>query len=207
MWRGDGQRRSVALTFDDGPSESTPLLLEELSRFGIHATFFPIGTNVRRLPETARLVAAAGHEFGNHTETHPRLWLQSPHVIASEVDRAQETLAAICAVKPRWFRATYGVRWPGLRAALGRHGMTNVMWGVIGSDWRLSAAEVAAKVVRGVRPGTIICLHDGRELRENPDIRATIEAVRRIVPDLLQQGFRFETVGELLCPTTTSPGV
>src|SRR5436305_268893 len=73
VWRGDSARTTVALTFDDGPSESTPALLELLAQHKVHATFFMCGKNVRRLKSIAREVAAAGHQIGNHTDTHPRL--------------------------------------------------------------------------------------------------------------------------------------
>src|SRR6516162_7019585 len=69
-WVGDPGRRSIALTFDDGPSESTSRLLDILAKFGAEATFFQCGANVRRLPVVAREVAAARHEIGNHSDTH-----------------------------------------------------------------------------------------------------------------------------------------
>jgi peptidoglycan-N-acetylglucosamine deacetylase len=73
VYKGAGTRAAIALTFDDGPSESTPELLEILAAHSAPATFFQCGANVRRLPQVARDVALAGHEIGNHTETHPLL--------------------------------------------------------------------------------------------------------------------------------------
>src|SRR3569832_2035335 len=72
-WRGSRSRPSIALTFDDGPSEGTGQLLEVLERYGVPATFFQCGANVDRLPAAAREAAAAGHEIGNHTYSHPLL--------------------------------------------------------------------------------------------------------------------------------------
>src|SRR5690349_18338350 len=71
VWRGPQDRRAVALTFDDGPSEETPRILEILARYGAPATFFQIGANVERLPGVARAVREAGHLIGNHSQTHP----------------------------------------------------------------------------------------------------------------------------------------
>src|SRR5580765_7165695 len=71
VWRGPRNRRAVALTFDDGPSESTPEILKILEEYGVTATFFQCGANVDRLPQVAREVAAKGHEVGNHTYSHP----------------------------------------------------------------------------------------------------------------------------------------
>src|SRR5215472_3734031 len=70
-WRGTSARRTLALTFDDGPSEDTPRLLEILDRHRVPATFFQIGLNVQRLPGIARAVSGAGHAIGNHTYSHP----------------------------------------------------------------------------------------------------------------------------------------
>src|SRR5947208_9199513 len=71
VWHGPRDLRAVALTFDDGPSESTPEILAELERYRARATFFQCGLNIRRLPDVAREVFAAGHEIGNHSYTHP----------------------------------------------------------------------------------------------------------------------------------------
>src|SRR4051812_34693810 len=71
VWRGPAHRRAIALTFDDGPSEATPRLLAILAAHNVRATFFLCGANVRRLPEIARAIRRAGHELGNHTDTHP----------------------------------------------------------------------------------------------------------------------------------------
>ena len=73
VYRGVRSRKSVALTFDDGPSEGTAELLDYLQEEEVPATFFMCGINVRRLPQVAGKVAAAGHQIGNHTYSHPNL--------------------------------------------------------------------------------------------------------------------------------------
>jgi peptidoglycan-N-acetylglucosamine deacetylase len=200
VWHGPRDRRAVALTFDDGPSESTPALLELLARHGARATFFQVGVHVRRLPDVARAVLAGGHEIGNHTETHAALYLKSPAFIEGEVARAQESIGEVTGRAPALFRPTFGARWFGLRGALRRHGLLNVMWSSIGSDWRLDGAACAAKLQRAAGPGAIFCLHDGRERREHADIDSTLDAVRRLLPALATDGFEFVTVSELIGP-------
>src|SRR5437867_985502 len=76
-YRGSRRRRAIALTFDDGPSEATNRLLDILNRHGVPATFFVCGMNVKRLPGVLRTTALAGHEIGNHTYSHPALYLRS----------------------------------------------------------------------------------------------------------------------------------
>jgi peptidoglycan/xylan/chitin deacetylase (PgdA/CDA1 family) len=199
--RGPGARPTIALTFDDGPSESTAELLEILASHRAPATFFQIGANVRRLPEVAREVLAAGHEIGNHTDTHPRLTLKSPGFIDRELARAQETIEQTTGQRPRYFRAPYGARWFGLRQAQQRLSLSGVMWSSIALDWKWPAPRVVSRLIDGAAPGAILCLHDGRVLQHRPDVGVTLQAVRELLPKLMEQGFRFEKVTDILCPT------
>jgi peptidoglycan-N-acetylglucosamine deacetylase len=205
VWRGVSSRRTLALTFDDGPSEDTPRLLEILDRHRVPATFFQIGSNVERLPAVARAVHQAGHDIGNHSYSHPlycdpRFAFPPARAIERDLHNAQGAIAEHTGVVPVWFRAPYGVRWFGLGSALRRLQLSAVMWTVIGYDWNETVDRVVTHVVDGVCGGAILCFHDGRELRPRPDIGVTLEAVRRVVPLLLDQGYRFETLEDLLCP-------
>ena len=201
IWRGARDRRALALTFDDGPSEETPRILEVLDRYRTKATFFQIGVNVERLPEVARAVREGGHEIGNHSYSHPLLSLRSAGFIEQELRAAQDTIEERTGARPRWFRAPYGVRWFGIGAAQRRLGLTGVMWTVIGYDWNLGADAIVKRVAGAVSNGAIVCLHDARELQEKPEIGEGVKAVRRLVPMLLDQGYTFETIGRLICPT------
>jgi peptidoglycan/xylan/chitin deacetylase (PgdA/CDA1 family) len=202
MWRGPRGRKSIALTFDDGPSESTGRVLDLLAQYAIPATFFQCGANVERLPAEARAVAQAGHEIGNHSHAHPLYCRHSPRAIREDLKRAQETIQSVTGVRPVWFRAPFGVRWFGVGEAQRRLGLVGVMWTVMGYDWSLKPEQVAGRIAHQVSEGAIVCLHDGRELRVKPEIGATVEALRRAIPQLLERGYRFETVSRLLCPTS-----
>jgi peptidoglycan/xylan/chitin deacetylase (PgdA/CDA1 family) len=199
--RGPRHRKAIALTFDDGPSASTPAVLEILGSFGVKATFFQCGAHVRRLPDVALAVARAGHEIGNHTYTHSHLWLRSQRFIEIELEQTQIAVERVTGQHPRYFRAPYGVRWFGLRKAQHMLGLMGVMWTVIGLDWKLKAPAILDRVLSGAGNGGIICLHDGRGMQEQPDITSTIEATRKLVPELLSQGYELRTVSELVCPT------
>jgi peptidoglycan-N-acetylglucosamine deacetylase len=198
---GTGVRPAIALTFDDGPGESTSELLEILARYRAPATFFQIGANVRRLPGVAQEVAAAGHEIGNHSDTHPLLSLKSAGFIDRELATAQESIEHATGRRPRYFRAPYGVRWFGLRQAQQRLGLSGVMWSSIALDWKRQTPTVVSRLIDGAAPGAILCLHDGRILQRRPDIGVTLQAVRELLPKLMEQGFRFEKVTDILCPT------
>jgi len=203
VYCGPGVRKSVALTFDDGPSESTLPLLEYLDRCGIKATFFQCGMNVKRLPQVARQVVAAGHELGNHTWSHPRLPFKTPQFIDREFTATQEILASETGITPTLLRPPYGFRWLGMRAVQCRLGLLGILWTVIGNDWKWPANRIAKHVLAGCAPGGIICLHDGRDVQADPDIRGMMAALQQIVPALKHQGYGFETVSELLRPDVT----
>jgi peptidoglycan/xylan/chitin deacetylase (PgdA/CDA1 family) len=81
-------------------------------------------------------------------------------------------------------------------------GLTGVMWTAIALDWKLPAEAIVRRLLRYAQNGAIFCLHDGRGGAPRPDIRPTIEALRRLIPELSARGFRFETVSQILCPTT-----
>ncbi|HUS06728.1 MAG TPA: polysaccharide deacetylase family protein [Bryobacteraceae bacterium] len=204
VYHGTADRPSLALTFDDGPSPSTPRLLQILEMHRVQATFFQCGANVRRDPGLTRAVAASGHEIGNHSNTHPLLSLQPQEFIQGELQGAQDAIQAASGTLPSLFRAPYGVRWFGLREVQKRLGLLGVMWTVIGLDWKLGVAGISDRILNGARNGAIICLHDGRELAANPDVSNTIEALRYVVPELLSRGFQFETVTQILCPNPSS---
>jgi peptidoglycan/xylan/chitin deacetylase (PgdA/CDA1 family) len=202
VWRGERRRKAIALTFDDGPSESTPALLQTLREYGVTATFFECGANVRRLPEIARQICGGGHEIGNHSDSHPLCCFRAASFIAGDFARAQQTFGEILGVQPSLMRPPFGARWFGYRAMQQKLGLLGVMWTVIGRDWKLAPVQVCDRVLRAASSGAIICLHDGRGCTAKPDIQTTLEAVKRILPALLDRGFRFETVSQILCPAT-----
>ena len=198
IYRGPQGRPAIALTFDDGPSESTPSLLSVLEKYRIRATFFQCGANVRRLPEVAREVKAAGHELANHSDTHPYFWFKSPSFIYDELVRAQETIEETTGVKPVLFRSPFGIRWFGMRRAQSRLGLTGVMWTASGYDWMSTAEQVVGILEKRAMNGAIFCLHDGRRTWANRDISSTINAVATLVPMLLDRGFYCESVGQMI---------
>lgn len=202
VYHGNRARAAVALTFDDGPSESTPELLRILERHRVPATFFMCGQNVERLPAVARSVAGAGHEIGNHSDSHPRFDFCSPDFIYGQLAAAQEKIVLHTGSTPKLFRAPYGVRWFGLKSAQQRLGLLGVMWGTIGNDWKWPAPRISRLCLGRARPGHIFCLHDGRRTDVSPDIGAMLEAVDAIIPVLKERGLRFETVSQILCPTS-----
>ncbi len=194
--RGNPATETIALTFDDGPGEATPLILEILRKAGVRATFFLCGQNVERFPEYARRIAEEGHEIGNHTHSHPYFLWKTPGKIAWEIDRAQEVIVSRTGHRPRLFRPPYGLRWFGLFPILHRRELTAVLWSVSGQDWRLPATGVADRILRKVNGGAIILLHDGCPPGGRGDRRQTAAALEEIVRALSER-YRFIRVSEM----------
>lgn len=202
VWRGPATRKAIALTFDDGPSESTPEILDLLERFQAKATFFQVGSHARRLPQVSRAIVERGHEPGNHSDTHPALYFKSPRFIEQEISLAQQSIEAACGRAPSLFRAPFGARWFGLRAAQQRHGLMGVMWTDIARDWVLDANGIFHRMKKRARPGAIFCFHDGRQLTPGPDISATVKGLQNLFPVWRDAGYQFVTVSDLLCLPT-----
>ena len=97
--------KPVALTFDDGPSRWTPLVLDLLREHEARATFFVIGARVRERPDDVRRIVAEGHELGSHTLTHPRLTEISDDEVRAEITGGLEAIEEVLAERPTLFRA------------------------------------------------------------------------------------------------------
>lgn len=195
--RETGGSRAVALTFDDGPSVPyTGQILDLLRAEGIRATFFLCGANAERHPELVRRIRDEGHEIGNHTFSHPYLFLKSRRRIAAEIDRTQEALERIAGRRPRLFRPPFGVRWFSLWPLLRERNLTMVMWSVRGYDGMLDADGIAKATLDGLEPGAIVLLHDGYETRPSSvvDRSATVKALPAIIAGARRAGYAFAAI-------------
>jgi peptidoglycan/xylan/chitin deacetylase (PgdA/CDA1 family) len=188
---GSASSGKIALTFDDGPGEATPAILDILKQAEARATFFLCGQNVERYPELARRIAEEGHEIGNHTHSHPRLLGRTPGKIAWEIETAQRIIEHRTGNRPKLFRPPYGLRWFGLFSILKRNGLMSVMWSVNSWDWKRPHTEIVQHVVKETGPGAIILFHDGIPPRKSGNRQVTIEALRDILHTTMG---RFECV-------------
>ncbi|HEX3585901.1 MAG TPA: polysaccharide deacetylase family protein [Candidatus Angelobacter sp.] len=180
--------RQMALTFDDGPNDPhTMHLLDVLARHNAKATFFLIGRYVRRRPEIARAVLAAGHEIGNHTYSHPNLVLVSAQRLRQELDDCRKALEDALGTKTTLFRPPFGGRRPNVLRTVRSMGLSPIMWSVAGYDWNAKSADaIVDKVVRQMESrrkpqAEVILLHDGGHLAFGADRGHTVEATRRLL--------------------------
>ena len=201
--RGEAGKGRVALTFDDGPTPPcTDQILDILKEYGVTATFFVNGKLVERFPETLKRISNEGHTLGNHTYTHPYLWLKTRRRIERELDSTQQAVERVTGVRPKVFRAPYGVRWFGLFPALRARGMRSVQWSDTGFDWvqRNTAEDIASKTLAELRDGSVILLHDGCGPLEPGEAlhSTTVAALPAIIEGVRRRGLDFVSVQEFL---------
>ena len=184
--RGD----MVALTFDDGPGPYTRLALRKLRKHGARATFFVVGRNLGLIPGITRQERALG-AVGDHSFTHPLLTQLAPAAADQEIARTQQLLARDSGGPVTLFRPPYGGRNPTIDAIARRHGLLEVLWTVdsadsLGADY----AGIARNVIAGLRPGSIILMHENRG--------QTIRALLQILPAVAQRHLRAVSLPQLL---------
>jgi len=180
-------RAEVWLTVDDGPSADTLGLLDLLDQHEAKATFFLVGAKAVARPDLVRAIASRGHGIGNHSASHPagRFWRLSPGQMRTEIGDAQRVLTELSGERPRWFRAVVGHANPFVAPVLEEMNLARVSWSARGYDGLSGSVErVVARVVKGLRPGAIVLLHEGAGHGKSLVIAA------RILAALKQRGLR-----------------
>lgn len=184
IWRIKKRGRKVVyLTFDDGPvPEVTPWVLDTLDRYGVKATFFMVGDNVRRNPELFEEVKRRGHSWGNHTMHH----LQGMKV--RSVNYLRDLSTADQLIQSPLFRPPHGImRWEQARVI--KYHYNIVMYDLVTRDYsrKLTPDEVFGNVIRYVRNGSIIVFHDSLKAREN-----MMAVLPRAIEWLKAEGYEFD---------------
>ncbi|MFF5289968.1 polysaccharide deacetylase family protein [Paractinoplanes globisporus] len=196
----DPADRVVALTFDDGPNEPyTSEIVDFLESRGIRGTFFQVGRCVERYPQTTARIVAAGHVVGNHSLTHRFSTYLRPGAFRREVDQTQELLREHLGRTPALVRTPWLWRQPLLLRMLRRRNLEPVA-GVFCHPLEVfhrDGAAMARRALKQTRPGSILIFHDGFDGRVG-DRAQTVKAVELTVDGLLERGYRFVTVDELL---------
>lgn len=192
----------IALTFDDGPNEPyTSHVLSILEQYRIKATFFVIGQNARRHPETCRQIVTAGNVIGNHSYHHHKsLCLRRGKAVARDIELANQAIYECTGFEPKLFRPPHGFRTPWLMRTVRHLGYTVVTWDNMTSDWKAekSGEEIVRTIVQRAKPGGVIVMHDGRDTRLSYDRSHMLQALPQIIDALKQKGFDFVTMPELL---------
>ena len=186
-WRFNTDEKVVYLTFDDGPiPEITPWVLDLLDKYGIKATFFCVGDNVRKYPDIYQMVQDSGHVVGNHTFHHAQGLKVKKKTYVKDVEEAGKL------IKSRLFRPPHGhMRLPQFYALKKKYKI--IMWDVVTRDYSrlMTAGEVFETVKKYTRNGSIIVFHDS--LKSGDRMK---ESLPRSLDWLIEQGYSFRVIEE-----------
>jgi len=194
-------RNEIALTIDDGPDPAvTPRVLDLLDRYAARATFFCIGNHAERHPDLCREIVRRGHAIENHSQQHRHNFsVLGPRGLARELQASQDTIARISGERPMFFRAPAGLRNLFLEPALARLGLRLASWSARGFDTRTGDPErVKARLLRGLRAGAILLLHDGHAARTAAGEPVILEVLPAVLESAAAAGLRPVTLREAM---------
>jgi peptidoglycan-N-acetylglucosamine deacetylase len=196
-------RRSLALTYDDGPNDPHTLrLLDVLAEQGVKATFFVIGRFVVQRPDILRRLAQEGHVIGNHTYSHPNLIFCTATRINREIEDCSKAISDAVGEHSNLFRPPFGGRRPAVLRIVREKGLVPIMWSITSYDW--SASATADRIERRVRRQitrdnhNVILLHDGGHQAFGADRGQTVVATRELIRRCNGEGYEFVTISEML---------
>jgi len=195
LWDIKTDEKVIALTFDDGPHKKyTPEILDVLSKYDAKATFFIVGENAEKNPELALRIHDENHELAIHTYTHP--FKTNVSNLLKEIKQTHATIYGITGYSPVLFRPVEGQYTDAMIDAIHKEGYKVVMWSwhLDTFDWKSPGEKkIINTVLKGAKPGSVVLFHDGGGNREQ-----TVRALKKVLPELEQQGYKFVTISELL---------
>jgi len=198
----DPSKPMVALTFDDGPSGYTTLILNILEQYDVPATFFVIGSRIERNIDIVHRANDMGCEIASHTWSHRMLTRASDENIRSELLKAKSAIEAATGAPGLIMRPPFGSVNARVRSVAADLGIPVIYWSVDPQDWRTgNSVEIYDHIMTRVKDKDIILLHDTSG--------ATVEAAKRVIPTLIDRGYQLVTVSELMhySDVTLEPGV
>ncbi|PKW10820.1 Peptidoglycan/xylan/chitin deacetylase, PgdA/CDA1 family [Streptomyces sp. 1222.5] len=194
------QAKCIALTFDAGPSENSPALLDILKEKKVPATFFLLGKrHIEKYPELVKRMAAEGHEVASHTWDHKILTRISDAQIRAELKRPNDEIERLTGRKPTLMRPPQGRTDADVHEICKELGLAEVLWSVTAKDYTTEDSDlITQRVLDQASRDGIILLHD--------IYKGTVPAVPGIIDALKERGYVFVTVPQLLAPGKPEPG-
>ena len=187
-------QKMLSISFDAAwGNEDTQELIDILAQYNVKATFFVVGEWVDKYPESVKALHDAGHEVMNHSNDHAHMTQLSKEEIVADVEACNDKIEAVTGVRPTLIRPPYGEYDDNVITAIRSMGMEPIQWDVDSLDWKdLSAEEITKRVVSRVQPGSIVLFHNAA--------LHTPEALPAILETLLQEGYTFVPISQLLLP-------
>jgi peptidoglycan/xylan/chitin deacetylase (PgdA/CDA1 family) len=186
------KEKIVFLSFDDGPSDQfTPIILETLKRNNIKAVFFCIGQHAELYPELVKRISDEGHRIGNHTYSHDwRNTFKPSGIFEAEINHTNVILSKIIDTKTNLYRPPFGITNPSIAKALKVKGLHSVGWDIRSFDTMSKDPQKLVQRITGqLRPGSIILLHDNREI--------TSRILNELIETIQKKGYKILPLPEL----------
>lgn len=186
------EKKQVALSFDAAwGNEQTQTLIDILAKNDVHSTFFLVGDWVRNYPDDVKKIYDAGHDVGNHSNTHPYLTQLDGDSIRSEIDTCNKDIESITGKAPTLFRPPYGDYDNSVVDTVNSMGMYCIQWSIDSLDWQdPSPDEILARIKDNLAPGAIILMHNGA--------KNTPEALPRVIEYIKSQDYEIVPISKLL---------
>ncbi len=194
------ERKIIALTFDDGPNPPyTEKLLRVLAAHNVCATFFVVGKNMEKFPDTGKAIMRGGHIIGNHSYSHQFIQYIKSLSFESEILKTQKTIERCVGKVPALYRSPWLFQHPWLLRTVRKQHLTFVS-GLFGSQREIrgrSGEKIAQDALKKARPGMILIFHDGYDA-QGADRTETVSAIDLVIPELKKRGYEFVTADVLL---------
>ena len=184
----------LSISFDAAwGNEDTQQLIDILDKYGVKATFFVVGEWVDKYPESVKALFDAGHEVMSHSDSHAHFNSLSSDEIVADLTACGDKIEGVTGVRPTLFRCPYGEYDDHVINAVRSMDIEPIQWDVDSLDWKdLSAADITKRVTGKVQPGSIVLFHNAA--------LHTPEALPGIIEALLQQGYTFVPISQLILP-------
>lgn len=189
--------KEIALTFDDGPEgKFTDQVLDVLKEYNIKATFFLVGSNMERYPDVVKRIQAEGHAIGSHTYSHSDLRTLSKEGAYDQLWRAGHVFKRLLGFEPAFYRPPYGAVTDEQIPYFASKGYRTINWSIDSFDWdttQNSVEEITGRVLKYAHEGAIVLMHTGGKDKTN-----TVKSLPIIIKTLLERGYSFKTVPDML---------
>lgn len=181
-------KKLIALTFDDGPSNNTKYFIKELQKRDALVTFFVVGNRVKKYENVLKEAYLMGNQIGSHTYSHKNLLYLNEEEITKEIEKTNEAIYNVIGTKPTIIRVPYGNINKKIRSI---SNMNHILWNVDTLDWKYkNSNRVYKEIIKHAEDGNIILLHD--------IFKTSVNGVLKAIDELKKQGYEFVTIDEMV---------
>lgn len=185
------EKKLIALTFDDGPSKYTHDLIDELNKRNIKVTFFVLGENIEKYPDSLKFAIDSGNEIGIHSYKHKLFTKLTDEEIHEQITLTKDSIYSISPIDITHIRVPYGSINNKVQNALNNENLINVLWDVDSLDWKFkNKTKTYNYMIKKITGNDIVLMHDS--------FKTSVEAGLALIDKLTSEGYVFVTVSELL---------